>query len=107
MPYTVQSTLCWDCANATNGGCSWSANLKPVEEWEAKKINKSIQYGDGTSYLVYACPLFERDAYGGGAHRLKEISTENNLKELLKNENKTNRQQNYFASIACCNRNSN
>ena len=107
MPYISQSSLCWDCANSTKGGCSWSAEFKPVEGWVAKPMKKETQYGDGKSYLVYSCPLFDRDAFGGGTKRLTDPLYQDFLKENNKSENKANRQQNYFASIACCNRNSN
>lgn len=63
-------SLCWDCKNAT-GGCSWSNQLKPVDSWEAKEINPTNTKPYST-YIVYNCPLFIRDAYEGGQKRMKE-----------------------------------
>lgn len=66
--------LCWDCANATNGRCSWSRELIPVPGWVARKVNARLYRGgemiDGT-YHVIDCPEFERDAYGFGQIRLE------------------------------------
>ena len=71
MPYVTQNSLCWDCANATNKSyaCSWAWHLKPVEGWTAIPTKKeSGQNG----FLVIECPLFERDAFGGGTKRLND-----------------------------------
>lgn len=57
-------TLCWDCKNATDGGCSWSEKLEPVKGWEA------IENARG--HLVVRCPEFERDTYGFGFFRTEE-----------------------------------
>ena len=58
-------TLCWDCSFAT-GGCSWSDELKPINGWTAKRVTKQTQ----DSYMVYACPLFSRDALNYGRDKL-------------------------------------
>ena len=55
-------TLCWLCANATDGNlCPWVKDFTPVEGWEAepRKIfsnNVTIQ-----SYNITKCPLFRKD----------------------------------------------
>ena len=56
-------TLCWDCANATDCGCDWSWQLKPVKGWEARKTE--------IGYIVIKCPEFERDSLSYGQIRLK------------------------------------
>ena len=61
------SSLCWDCARAT-GKCRWSASLQPVKGWTVKTIKASGAKPYDT-YVVLACPLFERDAVGGGIKR--------------------------------------
>ncbi|MEG0229748.1 MAG: hypothetical protein RR549_02750 [Oscillospiraceae bacterium] len=55
-----KTSICWHCKNAT-GGCKWSNDGKPVEQWVAKKtkINNGF-YGITESFLVEKCPLFER-----------------------------------------------
>lgn len=64
--------ICWQCKHATNkyGVCSWSARLKPVEGWEAEKVERDTgEYmKNGITYHVYGvgyqikkCPLFEED----------------------------------------------
>lgn len=57
-------TLCWDCANAL-GFCNWSQRLEPVEGWDAQWVP------DKETYHVSDCPLFIRDAVGGGLKRYK------------------------------------
>lgn len=57
-------TLCWDCENACNGGCTWSEKLEPVDGWTAQKT--------ANGYVVHDCPEFKRDAYEGGAIRPKD-----------------------------------
>lgn len=60
-------TLCWDCKNCTNPTvCSWARDLTPVNGWKAKKTTLSTRYHPFDSFLVEECPLFERDAFGGG-----------------------------------------
>lgn len=56
-------TICWDCKNATNGGCCWTdqSQQKPVEGWEAEET--------GNGYRVITCPEFKRCTYGGGMYR--------------------------------------
>ena len=58
-------TLCWKCEKAC-GGCSWSADFKPVDGWKAKKTIISANHGNGSaleieSYLVRSCPKFSDD----------------------------------------------
>ena len=53
-------TICWDCANATNGNlCPWVKDYTPVEGWDA--IPKRIKFNDiiTDSYIVMACPNFK------------------------------------------------
>ena len=61
-------TLCWDCANAT-GKCPWSEELIPVKGWTAvpTKHKSTVQ----SSFIVFECPLFERDAYRYGLKRYR------------------------------------
>lgn len=57
--YNKNMQLCWTCQRAT-GFCSWSARLKPVEGWNAKKV----VLGDGNiTYKIKACPLYLPDEY--------------------------------------------
>lgn len=54
-----KSTLCWQCANATNSGCLWSKHLRPVTGWTAKyRPVKAGEKGKAPSYVVEACPEF-------------------------------------------------
>ena len=64
-----QATLCWDCRLAT-GGCSWANERIPVEGWTAKEFGKTTSKPYST-FIVYDCPLFIRDAIGGGLKRYK------------------------------------
>lgn len=64
-----QPTLCWDCHNAT-GGCPWSDNGKPVKGWTAKEVQKTNGKPYST-YIIYDCPLFIRDAINGGLKKYK------------------------------------
>ena len=67
-----EPTLCWDCANATNGEvCPWANDFTPVPGWEAEKtylMQDSLSPYE--SYHVKKCPLFCRDARGGGLKKL-------------------------------------
>ena len=70
--YTKSHTICWDCANSTNGGCCWSREFIPVDGWEAIpdriKINANrADYED--TWCVVKCPEFVRDAYDFGLRR--------------------------------------
>ena len=57
------STLCWKCAKACGGGCSWSKSFTPVEGWEAVQTkNKTGAGDDEPSYLVLQCPEFVPDS---------------------------------------------
>lgn len=55
--------LCWECTKATNGGCSWSKHLQPVEGWTAILTHLSAY----DSYKITDCPEFEYD--GGPCKR--------------------------------------
>lgn len=83
-----RDTICWDCKKAMCGGCSWSdpEQTKPVEGWNAKKT--------GSGYLVYSCPLFDRDTYACGRYRTAddyilalEIGLEERKRQLAKLKN--------------------
>lgn len=65
-------TLCWDCANATNSACSWSAWFEPVEGWQAVPVHKTAL----DSYTVISCPQFKRDALRGGLARITKKEEE-------------------------------
>ena len=56
-------TICWDCANACGGGCSWSdpERQTPVKGWTATK--------NTNGYIVHDCPKFIRESYGCGRYR--------------------------------------
>lgn len=89
-----QMTLCWDCGNACNGGCSWSRCLEPVKGWEAKKT--------ADSYVVKHCPNFKRETYGFGQYRTADeyighLEGENNrLKRKLIESNKRRTMDTYL-----------
>ena len=60
-----RGTLCWDCQNACNSGCSWSRSFKPVKGWVATPtiINQGVRTQDGDpfytkSFFVHKCPKF-------------------------------------------------
>lgn len=55
-----KGTLCWECQKAT-GMCSWSKSLIPVKGWTADDGKMNIDGRPVESYLVHACPEFERD----------------------------------------------
>lgn len=55
----MAANICVLCKNSC-GLCAWSANLKPVEGWNAKPIKKRTTNGhlvDG--FYVIDCPKFE------------------------------------------------
>lgn len=66
--YTKSGSLCWSCANATNGSkCPWARSFAPVPGWEAEKthINGNSKYDKGyDSYNVKQCPLYRADREG-------------------------------------------
>lgn len=77
--FNKKPTLCWDCANYAHG-CSWSENLIPVKGWTAVPIHGKVF----DTYHVDACPLFERDAYNGGAIRIKDyVPGKKRVKETI------------------------
>lgn len=59
-----KETLCWKCAKATKDVCAWMRDGKPVEGWDATKMEVASRSGgrDYTvrSYCVKKCPEFER-----------------------------------------------
>lgn len=55
-------TLCWDCANATNSGCSWSRSLDPVEGWTAVEDEMLTNYKNKKTFFVIECPQFIPDS---------------------------------------------
>ena len=63
---TTNSTLCWRCKNATNSGCDWSREFKPVEGWKATPTMICGGEQDDVvrwtpSYHVHSCPEFISD----------------------------------------------
>ena len=66
--YKEKRSLCWSCANATNGRkCPWVRNFTPVLGWEAEKnhVNGNGKGGHGyESYNVRKCPLYWADREG-------------------------------------------
>ena len=67
----AKHTLCWDCAKAC-GGCSWSNHLEhlPVPGWQAE--DTKVRMNNDTyepSFIVLACPEFDRDGVNGGTAR--------------------------------------
>lgn len=66
-------TLCWDCKKAT-GDCRWSSSLRPVDGWDAIKLNLTSSKPYST-YFVKSCPQFERDSYDGGSKKSERKST--------------------------------
>ena len=65
MSNNYPQTLCWCCARAT-GFCRWSAYLRPVPGWKAEPTKKNTAE---SSFMVYECPQFVRDAVRNGAKR--------------------------------------
>ena len=65
----MAETLCWSCRRSTNGTCSWSRSLRPVEGWSASyrpvfmqvSIGGKKRYLPQESYIVRRCPLFLQD----------------------------------------------
>lgn len=55
---SVDYSLCWKCARASNG-CAWSISFKPVDGWDAEPtaINYNGRITD--SFFVKDCPEFE------------------------------------------------
>ena len=63
--YKDKRSLCWSCANSTNGSkCPWARSFVPVAGWEAEKTQiKGNGKGDKgyDSYNVKQCPLYRAD----------------------------------------------
>ena len=64
MGMNPKSSLCWDCKNSVDKGCSWAESFVPVRDWNAEKATVDGQ----TSYCVIDCPEFIRDAYSFGRY---------------------------------------
>ena len=73
MGKVAEETLCWGCAKACGGGCSWSKDFVPVKGWDAKETRKG--------YLVTSCPQFEADT--GRGRSADSLDTEGCI-ELMK-----------------------
>lgn len=65
--YERRVTLCESCRKATNSGCSWSREFKPVQGWDAQETVCGYQISRATeeeiktpiqSYVVKHCPEF-------------------------------------------------
>ena len=68
------TTLCWDCKNATNiNKCPWACNNTPVDGWWARPTQVRMYHGYDhrmeDSFCVIMCPLFERDGWRGGIYQ--------------------------------------
>ena len=66
--FEKRSSLCWSCANSTNGSkCPWARSFVPVPGWEAEKTQIKGN-GKGAkgyeSYNVRKCPLYRADREG-------------------------------------------
>lgn len=91
----VQSdSLCWRCSRATDGSCSWSGSLTPVDGWVAEITKAENHYGSET-YRVRECPQFavyENDEVNDtGVKRLAHAICARAMKDyirLLKREKK-------------------
>ena len=63
--YKASRSLCWYCANSTNGSkCPWARSFTPVAGWEAEKtqIKGNGKGAEGyVSYNVRKCPLYRAD----------------------------------------------
>ena len=63
--YKASRSLCWYCANSTNGSkCPWARSFVPVAGWEAEKtqIKGNGKGAKGyVSYNVRKCPLYRAD----------------------------------------------
>ena len=63
--YKARRSLCWYCANSTNGSkCPWARSFVPVAGWEAEKtqIKGNGKGAKGyVSYNVRKCPLYRAD----------------------------------------------
>lgn len=57
-----ESSICWNCKKCY-GGCSWSKDFIPVENWEADflTLSKGSAYQALETYIVKKCPEFESD----------------------------------------------
>ena len=68
--YKDKRSLCWSCANSTNGSkCPWARSFVPVAGWEAEKTQIKGN-GKGAkgyeSYNVKKCPLYRADRVSAG-----------------------------------------
>ena len=66
--YKASRSLCWYCANSTNGSkCPWARSFTPIPGWKAEKTQiKGNSKGDRgyESYNVRKCPLYRADREG-------------------------------------------
>lgn len=73
MGVEKSKTLCWNCANATDGRkCEWARDGIPVKGWEAYPTTNF--YFD--SYCVLSCPKFVSDAGTKPKHDAEMMSVE-------------------------------
>lgn len=54
----MKDTLCWNCKN-TCGGCSWTKDFVPVENWKAIPTRLKIMDKYDSSFVVLECPKFQ------------------------------------------------
>ena len=66
MQKNREDSICWVCARACDGSCSWSDSFTPVEGWTAEYCEK---YG---SYSVSECPLFTQEVEKHKCSKLNE-----------------------------------
>ena len=61
------NTKCLQCGKACDSRCSWSAELEPVDGWDAEYMPVKVTYSQGDrihyvdSYIVHACPEYDND----------------------------------------------
>ena len=73
-----KSTLCWDCANATNNDCPWVDRGEPVDGWWARHRRISSGWRPYDTFCVLRCPMFVRDAMRAGQTPYKPLKGESN-----------------------------
>ena len=66
-------TLCLTCENCY-GGCSWSLDFVPVENWTAERRDlKDAWLGKMESYIVQKCPEYIKTETTKGKEILRKI----------------------------------
>lgn len=84
---SIQHTLCWDCANATNGNaCPWVESFDPVPGWWARPTVVKFFRENTDSYQVVKCPLFVRDAESGGRKKMPLGGGEHDDKDACRDQ---------------------